>query len=227
MAELNFSGAGAGSFDPTALVLYGGGGHAKTLIDLVRAAGTHHIVGIVDDGLQAGSLVMGLPVLGGAEALAELARQGVRLAVNGVGGINHVEVRLKVFETLQQAGFAFPVLVHPTACVEPSATMAAGVQVLAKSYVSTLAQVGFGSVINAGVVVSHDCVLGQVVNLSPGALLAGGVRVGDHAQIGMGVTINVNLTIGHSARVGNGATVKADVPPGAVVRAGTIWPIRA
>jgi len=213
-----------GNFDSTALILYGGGGHGKTLIDLVRVSGVYRIVGILDDGISAGTTVMGLPVLGGAEMLPELYRQGVRLAINGVGGIGNVDVRLKIFETLKQAGFTCPTLVHPTAWVESSAELGAGVQVLAQSYVSSEVRIGFGTVLNAGVVVSHDCIIGQVVNLSPGAMLAGGVRVEDYAQIGMGATINLNLTIGGRARVGNGATVKADVPAGTVVRAGTIWP---
>jgi acyl-[acyl carrier protein]--UDP-N-acetylglucosamine O-acyltransferase len=155
-----------------------------------------------------------------------LFARGFRLAINGVGGINHYEVRLGVFEGLAGVGFTCPAQVHPTAWIEPSAVLEDGVQVLAMSYVSSEVRVGFGTVINAGVVVSHDCTLGQVVNLSPGAMLAGGVSVGDYAQIGMAATVNLNVHIGRCARIGNGATVKADVPPDTVVRAGTIWPIR-
>jgi len=86
--------------------------------------------------------------------------------------------------------------------------------------------VGFGTLINSHVCVSHDCRIGRVVNLSPGALLAGGVRIEDYAQIGMGATVNINLTVGSHARVGNSATVKADVPANGRVYAGTIWPPR-
>ncbi len=212
------------AFDPPALIVYGGGGHAKTLIDLVRVCGTYRLVGIIDDGLAPGSSVLGLPVLGGAGQLAQCFADGVRLAVNAVGGIGHPEVRATVFDKLAQAGFDCPALVHPTAWVEPSARLEGGVQVLAQSYVSSEALVGFGTVINAGVVVSHDCQLGRVVNLSPGAMLAGGVILEDYVQVGMAATINLNLRVGRGARIGNGATVKADVPAGQVVRAGAVWP---
>ncbi|MDT8898934.1 MAG: acetyltransferase [Thermanaerothrix sp.] len=211
-------------FDPTAVVLYGGGGHGKVLIELIQALGLYRLVGIVDDGLTAGEHVLGVPVLGGAEVLPQLYQQGVRLAVNGVGGIGHPEVRWRVFETLLSAGLTCPTLVHPAAYVERSARLEGGVQVLPQAYISSAVKIGFGTVINAGAVVSHDCVLGQCVNLSPGALLAGGVLVEDFVQIGMGATVNIGITVGRGARIGNGATVKADVPPGGVVRAGTIWP---
>ena len=209
------------------LIVYGGGGHGKTLLELVQAAGIFRVAGIVDDGLVPGSDILGVPVLGGSAVLRDLCDRGIRLAVNGVGGINHVDVRSKVFELLAQAGFDCPAVVHPTAFIEPSARLEDGVQVLALSYISSEARIGFGTVINAGVVVSHDCILGKVVNLSPGAMLAGGVVVEDYAQVGMAATINLNITIGRYARIGNGATVKKDVPAGTVVHAGSIWPPRS
>jgi acetyltransferase EpsM len=213
------------SFDPTALLIYGGGGHGKTVIDLVRSLGTYRIVGVVDEGLPAGADVLGVPVLGGNDCLAEWYVRGVRLAVNAVGGIGNVAVRIKIFDILEKAGFICPALVHPSAVVERSALLEAGAQVFAHVYVGSAARVGFGSVLNTGAIVHHDCVLGRVVNLSPGATLAGAVHVEDYAQIGMRATVNLKITVGERAQLGNGCTVKKDVPPGARVRAGTIWPI--
>ncbi len=211
--------------DATALVVYGGGGHSKTIIELVRAVGLLQLVGVIDDNLPVGMSILGLPVLGGADRLTELYADGVRLAVNAVGGIGNVAVRIKVFDTLARAGFRCPAVLHPSAWIEPSARLADGVQVLAKSYISSDVQIGFGTVINAGAVVSHDCVLGRIVNLSPGAMLAGGVVLEDYVQVGMAATINLNIRVGQEARIGNGATVKNDVPSGQVVWAGTIWPV--
>ena len=210
--------------DPTALLIYGGGGHGKALIDLLRTLGAYRLVGVVDDGFPVGSVVMGLPVLGGQEALADLHTRGVRLAVNAVGGIGNVAVRIKVFQTLAQAGFTCLAVVHPSAWVEPSASLAAGVQVFPHAYVGSEVQVGFGTIVNTGAIVSHECVLGEYVNISPGAMLAGRVQVGDGALIGMGVTVNLQVQIGARARVGNSATVKADVPPNGIVRAGAVYP---
>jgi acetyltransferase-like isoleucine patch superfamily enzyme len=73
-------------------------------------------------------------------------------------------------------------------------------------------------------VISHDCEIGDYANISPGALLAGDVTIGERTLIGMGVTINLGVTIGAGVRIGNGATVKEDVPTGYIVRAGSIWP---
>jgi sugar O-acyltransferase (sialic acid O-acetyltransferase NeuD family) len=211
-------------FDEKSLIIYGGGGHGKMLIDLVRAHGVYRLPGLVDDGLAPGKTILGVPVLGGGQILKDLYQNGARLAANAVGGIGNLRIRVEVFERLAEAGFDFPMLVHPTAFVEPGAQLAAGAQVFAHAYVGSEAQIGLGVIVNTGVIVSHDCQIGNYVNISPGALLAGEVSIGERVLVGMGVTVNLGVRIGPGARIGNGATVKSDVPAGGIVRAGMVWP---
>jgi acetyltransferase EpsM len=212
------------AFDSMAIIVYGGGGHGKALIDLLCVLGTYRIVGVVDDGLAPDETVLGLPVLGGVRALPALYARGVRLAVNAVGGIGNLVVRQKVFDGLAEAGFVCPAVVHPTAFVESSASLSPGVQVMPHAYVGSQARLGFGCIVNTGAIISHDCILEELVNVSPGAILAGEVQVGAGVLIGMGVTINLRAHIGAGARIGNSATVKSDVPEKGIVHAGDVWP---
>jgi sugar O-acyltransferase (sialic acid O-acetyltransferase NeuD family) len=206
------------------VIIYGAGGHGKTLADLIKSLGCYCLVGFVDDTLPVGQTVMGLPILGATNILPELFNQGIHLAVNGIGGIGNPGIRLNAFQTLAEFGFTCPAVVHPSAWVEASAVIESGVQILAQTYVSSEVFIDQGTVLNASVVVSHDCRLGKCVNLSPGAMLAGGVKIGDMTQVGMAATINMNINIGQGVRIGNGATVKADVPDGMRIYAGAVWP---
>jgi acetyltransferase EpsM len=212
------------NFDPTAIIIYGAGGHGKACLDMLRSLGTYRVVGFLDDGVPAGEVIMGASVLGGSEVLTRLNVEGVRLAVNAVGGIGNVAIRMKVFSKLAEAGFACPAVVHPTALIEASATISPGVQVFPHAYVGSETSIGFGSIINTGAIISHDCELGSVVNISPGAILAGEVKVGERTLVGMGATVNLQAQIGAGVRIGNGATVKSDVPKNGIVRAGGVWP---
>ena len=212
------------NYDPDSLIIYGAGGHGKALIDLIRTIGTYSIAGIVDDDPAACTSIMEVPLLGGGNILEFLFDKGIHLAVNAVGGIGNINSRIKVFERLAQAGFTCPTLVHPTAFVEQSASLADGVQVMPHAYVGSEARLGFGAIVNTGAIVSHDCILGDYANLSPGAILAGEVSIGSAVLIGMGVTVNLRVKVGERARIGNGATLKLDVPAGSIVHAGTIWP---
>ncbi|MGD8553723.1 MAG: NeuD/PglB/VioB family sugar acetyltransferase [Anaerolineales bacterium] len=206
------------------LIIYGGGGHGKSLIDLIRALESYTIVGIIDDGLASGEQIMGVPVLGKGPDLPTWREKGIHLAVNAVGGIGNISRRVEVFTRLIQAGFSFPTLVHPTAFIEPSAELQQGVQIFPHAYVGSEVIVGFGAIVNTAAVVSHDCTLDAYVNIAPGTLLAGGVSVAEGVLVGMGVSVNLNVRIGSRAMIGNSAVVKADVPANQIVRAGQIWP---
>ena len=94
--------------DPTAVVIYGAGGHGKSVLDFIRALGTYNVVGFIDDGIAAGEAVFGIPVVGSWESLAGLFDQGIRMAINAVGGIGNVSIRKKVFHRLAVAGFQCP-----------------------------------------------------------------------------------------------------------------------
>jgi len=213
------------TYPEEALLVYGGGGHGKSLIELIRAEGRFTVVGVIDDGLPAGSKVLDVPVLGGRQLLAEARKRGAQKAVNAVGGIGTIQSRIDVFRLLKEEGFECPTVIHPSAWIEPSANMEHGVQVFPHAYVGSDASLAFGVIINTSAVVSHDCHIGRYANIAPGSLLAGGVCIGEAVLVGMGVTVNLDVSIGARARVGNSAVVKSDVPRGSVVRAGSVWPV--
>jgi sugar O-acyltransferase (sialic acid O-acetyltransferase NeuD family) len=210
--------------DPRLVVVYGGGGHAKAVIELIEAQGKYSVAGILDDSLPLGSLLLGKPVLGGGDTLARLKEQGIGQVVNAVGGISDIRPRLAIYGRIQAAGLTVPDVIHPRAWVEKSAQLQGGAQILCNTYVGSDNRIGFGCLMNVGVILSHDCVLGDYVNLSPGATLAGNVQVGARTRIGMGVTINLGIHIGCDVRIGNSAVIKKDVPDGMVVHAGEVWP---
>ncbi|HEU4894635.1 MAG TPA: acetyltransferase, partial [Acidimicrobiia bacterium] len=209
--------------DGRSVVVYGSGGHGKTLIELIRAVGDLEVVGVIDDAAAAGSEVLGVSVIGSRDDLRRIRADGVALAVNAAGGITNMSSRVDVTTMLARAGFDLPVLVHPTAFVEASAVITDGAQILAHSYVGSAARVGGSVIVNTGAVVSHDCVLGDHVNLSPGCVLAGNVTVGPRTLLGMGVTTYLGIAVGSDVRVGNGAILNVDVPDGRRIAAGTVW----
>ncbi len=205
------------------ILVYGGGGHAKAVMDMLKAIGEFEIAGIIDDGIPAGAEVMGIPVLGARDLLPGLVSRGLRLAANGVGGIVDIGVRVRLFELLENQGFSLPALIHPRAMVEPGAKAGAGVQVFPNAYVGSESVLHPKCMVNTGAVVSHDCEIGAYSHVAPGALLAGHVHVGERVLVGMGVKVVIGISLGDGARIGSGATVLKDVPAGTIVPAGSVW----
>jgi UDP-perosamine 4-acetyltransferase len=207
-----------------AAVVFGAGGFAKSLIDLMRSEGRIAPVCAVDDDPGRSGDVLGAPIVGGREHLAALRAAGMGYAVNAVGAIGRIQDRIAIFELLDELGFELPTVVDPAAFVAPSATLAEGAQVFAGALVCSAATVGRGTIVNSGAIVSHDCAVGAYSHLAPGAILAGEVEVGDGVLVGMGVTASVGLRIGSGAIVGNSCVLRQDVPPGTILSAGSVWP---
>jgi sugar O-acyltransferase (sialic acid O-acetyltransferase NeuD family) len=213
-------------FKAGTVLIYGAGGHAKKVIDLMRQSTQFDIAGVIADPKPSDPRLLGVKILGGSELLQSLHDQGIRLIINAVGSILNPCVRAEIFSRLAKYGYSFPAIVHRTAAIEPSAIIGDGVQVFGMAFIESGSKVGFGAIINAGAIVSHDCVIDKYAHITPGALLAGHVTVGTGALVGMGVTTFVNVNIGDWARIGNGARINADVPPGTIVPAGTTWPAK-
>jgi sugar O-acyltransferase (sialic acid O-acetyltransferase NeuD family) len=210
------------------ILIYGAGGHAKSILEMVQQDDKYQIAGIVDDDQnQVGKLVLDTPVMGTRVILPALIEKDVKLAANGVGGILDINVRVKIYELLERTGFSCPSLIHPRATVEPSAKVDEGVQVFANAYIGSEAHLHPRCMINTNAVVSHDCVVGSYSHIAPGALLAGHVQVGTRTLVGMGVTTAIGVRIGDGVRIGNGAILLADVPDKTFIQAGRFWTGRA
>jgi sugar O-acyltransferase (sialic acid O-acetyltransferase NeuD family) len=206
------------------ILVYGAGGHAKAIMDMILQLGTFTIAGILDDNEKLiGTQVYEIPVLGNQTLLPGLYEKGITLAANGVGGILDINIRVNIFDRLAKAGFTCPALAHPRATIEPSAIIEAGVQVFANAYIGSEALLHSNCMVNTNAVVSHDCEIGAYTHIAPGALLAGSVKVGERTLIGMGVTTSIGVKVGSGVRVGNGAILLADVPDKTIIQAGRFW----
>lgn len=192
------------------VVVIGGSGHAKTCIEILKSRRDLELAGILDDGLEKDHQVMGLPVLGTLEDMSSLARDGVGFAVLGIGSLFDLPARLKLVARAEQAGLKFLTIIHPSAVVEPSASLGQGVQIHAGAVVSADTVVHDHAVINTSAVVSHDCVIERNAHIAPGAILAGAVKVGCNALVGMGTTVFIGVTIGDNVVINNGQNIFND-----------------
>ncbi len=197
---------------PLPLILLGAGGHAKVLLSLVRAL-SYELVGVCDPGLveQGASHWRGLQVLGADDALERYAPDQVEL-VNGIGHVVAGNLRQRVHESACARGFRFPALVHPSAWVDETVVLEEGVQVMAGAVLQPDVVIGCCSIVNTRAGIDHDCHIAAHVHIAPGAVLCGGVTIGQSTFVGSGSTIIQGITIGESALIGAGTVVVRDVP---------------
>ncbi len=192
--------------DEPPLVLFGAGGHGRVVADAAIAGGVRFL-GFLDDVLAAGTQLAEGVVIGGTSELS-----GLPMPLRGLAAVGDNRRRAALNDVLSSHGVTLTSLSHPTSVVSPSATLDAGVQLLALCVVNCGAMVGRGTIINTAAVVEHDVVVGEYAHISPNATLLGGARVGAFAQVGAGATVLPGVCVGRGATVGAGAVVIKDVP---------------
>lgn len=180
------------------VILIGGGGHAKVIIDCILSCGDT-VLGILDDNLPVSSTVLNVPVLGKTNSFNHFSDCWFLIAI----GNNYI--RQKIALAMQDVKWY--TAIHSKAYVSRFAHIGQGSVVLANAVVNADAKVGQHCIINTGAVVEHDNCLGDYVHISPAAALGGTVRIGERSHVGIGAIVRNNLEICRDCVVGAGAVV--------------------
>ncbi|MGO9571950.1 MAG: acetyltransferase [Desulfomonilaceae bacterium] len=199
-------------------VIFGGGGHAKVLIDSLQAGNSSLSLVILDrENSRWGQQVLDVPILGDDSLLPQLVAEGAKFFVVGVGAVGDNGPRRRLFEQGIATGLLPLTIKHPTSFCSRWAEVGAGCQLLPGSIVNAGAKLGRNVIVNSAAIVEHDCRVGDHAHIASGAVLASTVTVGAGAHIGCAAAVRQLISVGEGATVGAGAVVIADVPSHAMV----------
>ena len=194
------------------LLLIGGGGHCRSVLDSVLAANVYDGIGIVDPD---GCPCLGIPVVGKDEDLPRLFAEGWTDAAITVGSIGDTGTRRRLYRTVKEIGFHLPVIIDPTAVTGKDVVLGEGTFVGKRAVVNAGSRTGVCAIVNTGAIVEHDCEIGDFAHISTGAILCGQVKAGNDAHIGAGTTVRQSIRIGNGALIGVGSTAVKDISAGA------------
>lgn len=178
------------------MYLFGASGHAKVIIDILKASNTE-IDGLVDDNPGINELA-GYPVFHNRTDISPVI---VSIGINAM--------RKKVVEKLTGM---FGKAVHPLAVISDTVTIGEGTVVMQGVIIQSDTKIGKHCIVNTGASVDHECVIEDFVHISPHATLCGNVRVGEGTWIGAGTTIIPGIKIGKWCVIGAGSVVTKDIP---------------
>jgi sugar O-acyltransferase (sialic acid O-acetyltransferase NeuD family) len=211
----------------TQVILWGAGGQAKVLRELLSFEGPR-LVAVFDNDPDLPSPWPDVPLYHGWAGFTEWQvgrKDGEQIvclvAIGGARGSDRVDIQRK----LSARGVAPIVARHRTAFVAESARIGAGSQILAHAVVAVDASVGEACIVNTSASIDHECRLGDGVHICPGARLAGLVSLADHVMVGTGAVVLPRVTVGAGAVIGAGAVVTRDVGAGVCVVGNPARPI--
>jgi sugar O-acyltransferase (sialic acid O-acetyltransferase NeuD family) len=192
------------------LILIGAGGQARACIDVVEQEGIYEIAGLIGLPQEVGNKSFGYEVIASDAQLGEFVGQ-FQYALISLGQIQTAEHRIRLFSQAQDAGFAFPTVISPTAYVSPRANIGIGTVVMHGAIINAGATVGKNCIINSNSLVEHDSYVADHCHVSTGAILNGNSCINSGSFIGSRAVIKEGISIGANSIVGMGLTVRHNV----------------
>ncbi|GAA4464494.1 acetyltransferase [Nibrella saemangeumensis] len=188
------------------LILVGGGGHCKSVIEVVESSVRFSIAGIVDVKEKIGTEVSGYPVIAGDDDLDSLVRHYQYFLVT-VGQVRSSAIRSRLFNLIKSRGGILPVVIAPTAYVSRRATIGEGTLIHHNAFVNAGAAIGVNCIINTSALVEHDARIGDHSHVSTAAILNGDCRVGNNCFVGSNAVVSHGVQVAPNCLIGAGAVV--------------------
>lgn len=163
------------------LILVGGGGHCKSVIDAAESTG-FIIKGILDLPQYVGTCIFDYPVIGTDDDICRYVSEADFVVT--LGFIKDAAPRLRIHEKIEKVGGHLATVIASTAYVSSYADIQPGTVVLHQAVVNAAAKIGKGCIINTFANVEHDAVIEDYCHISTGVMVNGGCRVGEATFLG-------------------------------------------
>jgi sugar O-acyltransferase (sialic acid O-acetyltransferase NeuD family) len=196
------------------IILIGGGGHCKSIIDSLIENKTFNIIGILDIKDKIDSYIDEVRIIGGDEDLEYYYKQGIQYAFISLGSIGKPNLRISLYEKAKKFGYKIPVIADKASIISKNAVLEEGTFIGKGAIINSGARIGKNCIINTGTIIEHDCTIEDFVHLGPGSVLSGGVTVGERTHVGTNSTIIQYKKIGRDTIIGAGSVVIENIMNG-------------
>lgn len=183
------------------ILLIGGGGHCKSVIDVIELTNKYEIIGIVDTKENIGKKVLDYEIIACDDDLEELFKT-CKNAVITIGHIKSNVLRVKLFAKLKNIGFSLPVIVSPLAYVSKHSKIDEGTVILHHALINANTKIGKNCIINSKALIEHDCIVEDNCHISTASVLNGGVIVKENTFFGSNAMSKENIQIGENCLIG-------------------------
>ena len=191
------------------LILIGGGGHCKSVIEVAESAG-YEIKGILDMPDEVGKEVLpGHKVIGTDDEIPQYVEECDFVIT--VGFIKNPALRIKLYNKVKAAGGRLATIIASTAHVSKYAELGEGTVIMHHAFVNAGAKIGDNCIINTFVNIEHDAEVGNQCHISTGTMVNGECKIGENCFIGSQSVCANCIEIASDIIVGAGSVVRKSI----------------
>ena len=192
----------------SSLILVGGGGHCKSVIEAAESAG-YNILGVLDTPENVGKQVLAYFVIGTDDDIPQYVDKAEFIIT--VGFIKNPAIRVHIYNRIKEAGGKLATIVASTARVSKYATVGEGTVVMHQAFVNAGAQIGENCIINTFCNIEHDAHVGAQSHISTGTMVNGDCKVGERVFIGSQSVLANGIEVCDDIIVGAGSFVRKTI----------------
>lgn len=190
------------------LVLVGGGGHCKSVIEATESVGMQ-ILGVLGLPEEVGKELLCTKVIGTDDDIPIYVDKAEFIIA--VGFIKNPSIRIKLYNKIKEAGGRLATVIASTAYVSKYAKLGEGTVVLHRSFVNAGAKVGNNVILNTATNIEHDAVIGDHCHISTGTIVNGECKVGERCFIGSQSVLANSISVGDDIIVSAGSFVRKSI----------------
>jgi sugar O-acyltransferase (sialic acid O-acetyltransferase NeuD family) len=199
------------------IAIYGAGGfgrEVKMLIDQINETKSKYsqwdFIGFYDDGMEKGKMVNGFPVLGSAADLNDI-KESMALLI----AIGNPKVKKSIIEKISNDNIFYPVVIHPNVQIgRDEVEVGEGTIICAGCIITVNISIGKHVILNLGCTIGHDTIIGDYCSFMPAINISGEVTICEGVYGGTGAKIINQATVGAGTVIGMGAVVTKSLPEG-------------
>ena len=184
------------------ILLIGGGGHCKSVIDVIEQEDKYKIAGIIDKKELIGQDILGYKIIACDDDLNELFKS-YKNAVVTVGQIASPKLRVKLFAKLNTIGYNIPTIISPFAYVSKHSMINEGSIVMHQALVNANVSIGKNCIINTKSLIEHDVTIEDNCHISTASVINGGVVVKEGTFFGSNATSKEGICIDGFIKAGS------------------------
>jgi sugar O-acyltransferase (sialic acid O-acetyltransferase NeuD family) len=187
------------------MLIFGAGGHAKVIADVMYRAGIA-CDGFFDDNATQVSWSEA-PSYGPYDP-------NIHPEANIIIAIGNNQARIAISQRITHR---LGTVIDTTAHIASGVSIASGTVVLMGVCIQVGAQIGANVIVNTGAIIEHDAQIASGVHCCPGSVICGGAIIGEAATIGPNAVVSKGCRIGTGSVIGAGAVIIRDVPEAVLV----------
>lgn len=195
------------------IVIIGAGGFGREVAWLIEDINSQNkewnLIGFIDDSLPSGTLVNDYPVIGEVDWL-------LNQSLYAICAIGDPRTKKKIIERLQQTKVKYPVLIHPSVIKSSLIEIGDGSIICAGNILTVNISIGKHVIINLDCTIGHDAKIDDFATILPSVNVSGHVNISTCVSIGTGSQIIQGLRIGENSIIGAGSVVVKDIPENVV-----------